>query len=223
MKKSRLSSCMVVSIDKPSFDLRMEILRTKTKILDLEISEDLLSIIAEGIDNSVRELEAMLYKVITYCQLSNTDINEKIVRKLVDEYQKLYDLEKTKTKSKFFRSNGNNKTQKYEIHPSIILEKVTSNFNISIEELTSKKRTNELLNARKIAIALIRKFTRLNLNEIGKMLGNRNYSTIIYLLNSLKNSQQDKEINKNLLAKIEKELQELIVLEQQKNATNILS
>ncbi len=86
--KSRLAGCMTVGIDQADHNLRFRILKSKSCEIGINLSDELLSIIAEKVDVSIRELEAMLYKIVTYCSLSGIAIDCEIVLKLTKEYAK---------------------------------------------------------------------------------------------------------------------------------------
>lgn len=65
-------------------------------------------------------------------------------------------------------------------YPELIMRIVEGYFDIHREKLIGKNRNRELVMARHIAIALIMKYTKLSLTQIGKIIGNRDHSTIIW-------------------------------------------
>ena len=65
-----------------------------------------------------------------------------------------------------------------------ILSVVTKHFGITNEDIKSKKRTENISNARHTAIYIIRNMTNLSLKEIGRVFG-RDHSTIISSINKI--------------------------------------
>lgn len=64
----------------------------------------------------------------------------------------------------------------------LIFDAVSNVYNVSAEELRSKKRSQSIAKARRITAHLCRHLTGGSLTEIGKWLGGRNHATIISLL-----------------------------------------
>ena len=62
--RSRFSSGMVADITVPDLETRIAILRSKIQARGLLVSVEVLNLIAECIDNNVRELEAVLNQVL---------------------------------------------------------------------------------------------------------------------------------------------------------------
>lgn len=67
--------------------------------------------------------------------------------------------------------------------PKAIISVVAKHTGISEENIISKHRDKDIVVARILSAALIQKFNvQISLTDIGKALGNRDHSTIIYLL-----------------------------------------
>ena len=85
--KSRLSGCVSVHIENPDFALRLKILKHKARsIAHQPIDHEILELIASNVDSSVRELEAMLHRVVTYSHILDLPIDLRMCRRLVREY-----------------------------------------------------------------------------------------------------------------------------------------
>ena len=63
---------------------------------------------------------------------------------------------------------------------SLIRERVAVLFGVSVEALSSKKRTKEVTMPRQVAMYLIRELLDLPLVEIGRLFGGRDHSTVIH-------------------------------------------
>ena len=67
--------------------------------------------------------------------------------------------------------------------PEEIKREVASFFGIKVSDLASKRRTQDLVYARQIAMHLCRQLTPSSLPVIGKLFGGRDHSTVIHALN----------------------------------------
>ncbi len=223
--KSRLAGCISASIAQADFDLRFKILKHKACLITDNFNDSLLELIAGQITSSVRELEGMLYKIVTYCKLSGTNINIDIVYKLLNEYKddnQLFDsqtqeqnmkkgVNKSVSDSRLAINNQLKADKKADKKASIPVEKVlnivSQELSIDISDFISRKKSNKFSLARQISSYLLKEHTDLSLKEIGEKLGGRNYSTIIYLLGTFKKSlnKLDSKLNE-CLSEIRKKL-----------------
>ena len=68
----------------------------------------------------------------------------------------------------------------HEISASVIIDCVSRFFNISIEDILSKKRTKELVHPRQIAMYLCRTLTEMSYPDIGATFNGRDHTTVMY-------------------------------------------
>gem|GEM_PF-2665717 len=227
--KSRLLSFMEVSIDKPDYDLRLRILQSKTQG---GFDPAMLEMIAQSESSSIRELEGIVNKVTTYCNLMNLEITESIIKRVLAEHGKLGDcitrdlLAPTNSplfgqhiKTSFEKSNirhfgryNNNKRKSAIGCKSIkadgaydnvalfnkIAESIAQRFGISISDIVSKNRASKLRLPRQLLAYLLRKLGKYGYRNIGKFLGNRDHSTIIYILHTAEDVINLPEVMKHL-------------------------
>ena len=83
-----------------------------------------------------------------------------------------------------------------------ILSAVSKNYGVSVESMKSKKKTDNISNARQIAIYIIRSMTELTYKEIGAIF-DRNYSTVIASVDKV-------EVNIKTVNNFEAEINNLI-------------
>jgi len=153
--KSRLEGGLVVDIQPPDFETRLNILRTKAEPAMTPELEEVLHIVAEKVRDNVRQLEGALVYLTAHAKLSGTNITPQTINKLL--------------------TNTNHKHD-----TSLLLHVVADYFNLSAEELISKKRDRKTALARHVAIYLMREENNCSLSEIGKELGGRNHATILH-------------------------------------------
>lgn len=153
--KSRLEGGLVVDIQPPDFETRLDILRAKAETAMTPELEEVLPIVAEKVRENVRQLEGALVYLTAYAKLSGTNITPQTINKLL--------------------TNTNHKQD-----TSLLLQVVADHFNLSAEELIGKKRDRKTALARHVAIYIMREENNCSLSEIGKNLGGRNHATILH-------------------------------------------
>ena len=161
---SRFNWGLVTDIQPPDLETRIAILKKKSEGDGINIPENVLVYIAEHITNNIRELEGCLIRLIAFASLSgnpiNLDIAVKILKDTIPELRKQMTID-------------------------MIQKKVSKALNIPENMLSAKKKTQELVNARNIAIFLSRKLTDSSLKTIGANFGGRDHSTIIHAINQV--------------------------------------
>jgi chromosomal replication initiator protein len=157
--RSRFEGGLVTDIQEPDFDTRLAVLRAKVSQKDLELSPEVLEMIALQIKQSIRALEGSLNRVIAYSKL----IREMITPELAA--QALKDI------------SGNN-LPSTPITPKLIMEAVIDSFQLTPTDLKGRKRDEMTALARQVAMYLIRQETECSLTDIGKELGGRTAATV---------------------------------------------
>ena len=84
---------------------------------------------------------------------------------------------------------------------------VADYFNISVDDLKSKKRTNSVVRPRHIAMYLCREETDENLQKIGLEFGGRDHSTVSTAIDKIKEELENNETLNNMLKEIKTKLQ----------------
>ena len=158
--RTRFEWGQVLDINKPDYETRVAILKKKAGSQNIYVSEEVLAYIAEQIDSNVRELEGALLKIISYAGIKNSPINMEIaeiaIRSILPE-------------------DGIVK-----VTPKKVIECVCSFYKISEDELLGKTKEKNIAFPRQIAMYLCKTLTNLNFVMIGKALGNRERTTVMY-------------------------------------------
>ena len=183
--RTRFNWGLKVNIFPPDNDLRKEILRKKIANMEFSkhISEDAIEYIANMCSSDVRSLEGALTRV---CAYSTIFFEEEITLELAIEA-----LKGTITPT----TNFKNDIQK-------IQRVVAEYYNVTVDDLKSKKRVATIAFPRQIAIYLSRMLTDESFPRIGMEFGGRDHSTVMHSVDKI-----TKEIKtNNQLAKIIEEL-----------------
>ena len=69
--------------------------------------------------------------------------------------------------------------ERLDIDPEV-MQYVAEHYNISVSDIISKKKNKEIANPRQICMYLSRKYTDYSLQNIGKIMGNRDHTTVIH-------------------------------------------
>ncbi len=177
---SRFEWGMVAEIDKPNYELRLSILKRKCEDQDFEdISDEVLSYIAEMVTANIRELEGILIRLTTQATILGERLDIDFARRVLNDTSPLS------------RRSG----QKV-ITASTIQKIVADHFQLNSDDLTSPKRTKVLVFPRQIAMYLCRELTQLSLLDIAEAFNRQNHRTITYAYEQIEKLLEDKEIKK---------------------------
>lgn len=158
--RTRFSGGLVVDILPPNFETKIAILKKKAFEKKCLVPDDVLSFLAQDSGDDVRTLEGRLTKVVFASKLHETPITVALARSALNEAV----------------SEGGSE----EITPAGIIGAVTSFYNVTKEELIGKCKKKELVLPRQVCCYLMCELISLPLMSIGKELGDRNHTTILY-------------------------------------------
>lgn len=158
--RSRFEWGLTVDIQSPDYETRMAILKKKEELDGLSIDDEVMKYIATNIKSNIRELEGALTKIVALSRLKKTEVNVTLAE------EALKDLISPNDKKK--------------ITPEYIVEVVSEHFNINQNDVYSTKKSRNIAYPRQIAMYLCRQLTDYSLTDIGKILGNRDHSTILH-------------------------------------------
>lgn len=177
---SRFEWGMVAEIDKPNYELRLSILRRKCQDQKFEeISDEVLSYIAEMVTANIRELEGILVRLTTQASILDERLDIDFARRVLNDTTPI--------------SRG---LRQKVITAEAIQKVVADHFQIDSDDLTSAKRTKVLVFPRQIAMYLCRELTQLSLLDIADAFNRQNHRTITYAYEQVEKLLEDKEIKK---------------------------
>ena len=171
-------------IEKPTKALRFSILNAKVTHEGLSIPANIISYIAENIDDSVRDLEGMINSLMAHSVCYNCDINMKLVNKIMPRFKAQL-------------------STKREITLEYIREKVCEFFKITEEVLCSRTRKQPISYIRQLTIYLSNKYTSESIVQIGLKLGGRNHATVIHAINNIRSLESVDTKTRNDIEELE--------------------
>lgn len=156
---SRFQWGLLASVEPPTETTRRTILRRKAAAMNRELPDDVIDLLAAGIDRNVRALEGAVLKLIATADLCGGEIDVDLVRSVVSDL---------------------NPVQVRTPKPAEITGLVADAYGVTVPELRSAGRTRRLVVPRQLAMLLTKTLTSLSLKEIGKHFGNRDHTTVLH-------------------------------------------
>jgi len=174
---SRFQWGITADIQSPSWEMRVAIIQKKLEECKIELSEDIIHYVATNVKDSIRTIEGCIASMISeslfrYKSDITLEIAENVIGRVVGTVKKAKNI-----------SIEN------------IIYTVSTYFNISENQILSRKRTKEIAFARQIAMYLAKELTPFTLESIGLNFGGKDHATVIYAYNTIKElSKKDKNV-----------------------------
>jgi len=182
--KSRFAGGLVVDIQKPDYDLRQKIVKTKIDELnvfysnEVNISNEIQKFISLEIKTSIRELVGAINRIVSFSRI----------------YNKIPNVSEAKIILKDLLNLSENK-----VTIDLIQSIVCKFFKISKNEMLSSRRSRYLVRPRQTAIYLTKILTSKSLPEIGREFSNRDHTTIIHSVKTIERlKENDAELSINI-------------------------
>lgn len=158
--RSRFEAGLIVDISQPDFELRCAIIQIKTKERGIDLPMETVQLIAANID-SARKIEGFLIKLITEAKLKNMEVTTELVQSLLGKG--VEDL------SKNVRAN-----------PNEVVSAVAKYFSVGKKALLGQSRARPIALPRQILMYLLRTHLQLPLEEVGRVVGGRDHTTVMH-------------------------------------------
>ena len=155
--RSRFEQGLLTDINPPNLELRVAIIKKKAEDLAIEVPIEVLEFLAENLRSNIRQIEGSIKKLAAKSLVDGRKITlafaQEILSDLVGDSEPL----------------------------AVTLEKIfaatAKKYGVTKEEIVGKKRTKEIMQARHVAVYLIREITEISFPTIAKMFG-KDHSTI---------------------------------------------
>ena len=181
--KSRFGSGMLSEINPPDYETRMAILKKRCELENENLSDEILDYIATNVNSNIRELEGAYKKVTALNKLVNVNTEATL------------DIAKNALKDII------NPNTKNVITIDSIIDVVASHYELSIDQLCSTNRSNNVAYPRQIIMYLCKQLTPASLKEIASKLGKKDHSTVVHGIKKIEEDlEAEKKANKNDLS-----------------------
>ena len=175
--RSRFEGGLITDIQSPDYETRMAILQKKADQENIIIDPRVLSLIATKANANIRQLEGAFTRVVAFSKLLGTPITlsmaDSALKDIIED------------------------VQERRVTVPMVQQVVADFYSVSVDAMTSSRRTADVTYPRQVAIYLSREMTDLSLKAIGEQFGGRNYSTIISACNKIEDDMRfDPELGK---------------------------
>jgi len=163
---SRFKWGLSADLQAPDFETRMAILKKKTYNDGIELAEEVLEYISTHISDNIRELEGALISLLAQSTLNKKEITLDLTKEMIDKLIK---------------------STKREISIDYIQKVVCNYYNIGLEQLQSKTRKREIVQARQVAMFFSKTLTKSSLATIGSQIGGKDHATVLHACKTVNN------------------------------------
>lgn len=178
--RSRFEAGLIVDISPPDFELRCAIVQIKTKERGMNIPMDLVQIIAGNI-NSARKMEGFLIRLSSEAKVRKTEIDEDLIRSLLGKGVETND-------------------QRIKATANEVISAVSGYFSLGKRALLGPSRARPVALPRQILMYLLRTQLNLPLQEVGRLVGGRDHTTVMHAVEKITRlASKDVQIRQDIL------------------------
>ncbi len=156
---------MVAELERPTAELRKDILRNKIHRDGLEFPSEVIDYIAENVNESVRDLEGIVIAIMARSTIFNKDIDVSLAKLVV---------------------HGAVRQESKSIGIEEIINTVCKHFGLENAAIHTKSRKREVVQARQVAMYLAKQHTELSTSKIGKFIGGKDHATVLHACKTVK-------------------------------------
>ncbi len=183
---SRFQWGLVTPIEPPDLETRIAILHHKAEINGIQLPNEVAAFLGNYISSNIRELEGALIHLMAYCSVNHSELSVEAARQIISE--------RTPAESA-------------QLTVEFIQQRVADYFGLPVDLLSSKTRKQSVAEARQIAMYLAKRLTSKPLKAIGQCFGNRDHSTVVHALRTVKAKCNSEESYARKVATLERTLQ----------------
>ena len=187
--RTRFEWGLLADVTPPDFETRLAIIKNKAALLGMDLPDRIANYIAQNVYTYIYSAGGHHQQDPGYKDLLGSDTDEETVTRAIQDMLR--------------RSN------EYVPTPETILDYICRFYGLEESVIRGQQRIRDAVQARQIAMYLIRSMTNLSLDEIGKVFDNRDHSTVLYSIQQIeKKMKKDasfaetvKEIKTNINSK----------------------
>jgi chromosomal replication initiator protein len=173
--RTRFQGGMVVDIQSPDLETRIAILQQEANLNGAEIDPELIMFIAQNVENSVRELQGAMTKVITLTKINGGSPSVDSIAKMLQ-----VDID----------------SKRKRVQPDDVIEAVGGVFDVTPKEITGKRRTAYVALARQVVMYLLRDELELPLEKVAQSVNRRDHTTVLHACDKIeKMLEEDERLN----------------------------
>jgi len=163
--RSRFEAGLIVDIAPPDFELRCAITQIKSNQKELDIPMDVIQIIAGNLVTP-RQIEGFLVKLFSEVKLHGHEITPNLVESLIQ------------------KKDGNGE-MKLKVQPTDLINAVSKYYSLGKRQLLGDSRARPIARPRQILMYLLRVELELSLDEVGRLIGGRDHTTVMHAVDKI--------------------------------------
>ncbi len=179
--RSRFEWGLMADIQPPGLETKIAIIQKKCEIDGINLNLDIINFIASNMGDNIREIEGAIIKLNAYAGLMNQkltlDFAQNVIRDQLAEKQSNITIDN-------------------------IVKIVSKEMNIKLSDIKSKKRTRDVVNARRIAIYLTRNLTANSMPQIAVYFGMKDHTAVSHAMKKINEQIEENENFKVLLEEL---------------------
>ena len=173
---SRFKWGLPAELQAPDYDMRYQILKNKFYNDGANVSDDIIAYLADNIRTNIRELEGVSNSLIAQAAFNRKEYSIELAQSIIEKSVK---------------------NKKNDLTIDHIQKIIVDYFNLEIDELHSKTRKRNVVQARQLAMYFSKKYTKNSLSTIGSQIGQRDHATVLYACKTVENLiETDREFKK---------------------------
>lgn len=187
--RTRFCWGLTADIYPPDFELRVAILKKKIigDSINKNIPDDVIEYIASNVGSDIRHLEGSLIRLLAYSTImGGSEISLDLAIEVLKDF----------VNKGYSEKNNINRIQRI----------VAEHFQVSVDDLKSKKRSSNLAFPRQVAMYLCRKLTDESYPKIGIEFGGKDHSTVIHSVEKIEKEILVNRELENIIEKLKKEI-----------------
>jgi chromosomal replication initiator protein len=161
---SRFQSGLVVQLQPPCFETRIQIVKQKARIRGMEFGDDVATYVASKVTSNIRELEGAVVRVHMQHVADGVGIDQALARTALELGAP---------------------SLRPEVTIAHIIDAVVNYYGVKLTDLQSKRRQKSIAHPRQVCMFLARKHTRFSLEEIGGYFGGRDHTTVMHAVKTI--------------------------------------
>ncbi len=177
--RSRFEWGMLIDIQPPELETKLSIIKKKCELDGIDLNDDIVQYIATNMGDNIREIESAIITLHGYASMMNQAITlefaKDVMKEQIKEKRESIDLED-------------------------IIKVISKELNIKPSDIKSKKRSKNIVEARRIGIYLARTLTPNSMPALAQYFGMKDHTAVSH---NMKKINQMIDENENFRLKVE--------------------
>ncbi|MCB9770387.1 MAG: chromosomal replication initiator protein DnaA [Candidatus Omnitrophica bacterium] len=183
--RSRFAGGLIAEIQAPDVETREAILWQKCEQEKIKLPVEVIRLISQRVQSSIRELEGALVKLAAHARYTGKRITlemaQEILRDVVQDDPRGISIEK-------------------------IQKHVAEHFRVKTSDILGSKRNRSIAVPRRVAMYLSRELTNHSFPEIGVFFGNKDHSTVIHACKKVEEEMRESEDFAKFMERLKQEV-----------------